>query len=200
MFVCRIKNCKCEKNVKAEYIYCWLCDSLAHAKCASFVLKVKDYIYNKSCLKRCCQSCREPELNIRKFMRHTRLGFNTLYKAFSKLQCEFQAMEDKFNSFKFDDSGNNLLPQNSNNMVTSSRFLVLFPGTQVNNGQQLEYFTPAPAGSLRNKLVTESSINNVGWLDSPDVLVSLSSNEFINLLLELSLFQVNPVQNIFLLI
>jgi len=100
MFVCCAKNCKCQHDSKADCIGCWLCDKFIHVKCAGFTIKVKDSIVNNTGLKWSCESCRDAEADMSKFIRQTRENFSSLRKSFLKLHDDFQAAEMQFNALK----------------------------------------------------------------------------------------------------
>jgi len=63
-------------------------------------MKIRDSIENNSGLKWSCESCREAEADMSRFVRQTRENFCRLRKGFNMLHEEFQTMEMQFSALK----------------------------------------------------------------------------------------------------
>jgi len=57
--VCYKKNCTLSSSTKDPFIFCRLCESMIHVKCAGFTGRVKDFIDLNSGLMWSCGSCKE---------------------------------------------------------------------------------------------------------------------------------------------
>ncbi|XP_041449637.1 uncharacterized protein LOC121404368 [Drosophila obscura] len=76
--VCSAKKCEFGGNIISDsFLSCWLCDNVAHIKCAGGgnFGRLHDLISKRMGLIWSCLACREIEAEMRTFMRQTRTGF-----------------------------------------------------------------------------------------------------------------------------
>ncbi len=96
---CNFPNC----NIKGEsdrYVSCWLCDGLAHIKCAGLTGRILDSIIDCKGLRWSCLNCRSIEIDLFKVYRETRNGFNEIGRDLVTLTEKFRHYEKLFKSFK----------------------------------------------------------------------------------------------------
>ncbi|KAH8285940.1 hypothetical protein KR018_006580, partial [Drosophila ironensis] len=82
-------------------VLCWLCNNLAHAKCAGFNAAVSDALARSgSGLHYCCENCRGVQNEMRSFMRQTKTEFKEVLGLFKKADAAFQALNTRFNNLQ----------------------------------------------------------------------------------------------------
>ena len=98
--VCFKKTCQKQITSAHASICCWICNNVAHAKCAGFSGPTADAVAKLNGLHYCCDACREVENDFVSFMRQTRTGFRELFGNFRKLADQFSALDTSLNSLK----------------------------------------------------------------------------------------------------
>ncbi|KAH8318625.1 hypothetical protein KR067_001287, partial [Drosophila pandora] len=98
--VCSLKLCNKPISASQASIYCWLCESVSHAKCAGLTASVSDAISRRVGLHYCCSGCRAVQDEMRSFMRLTKSGFKDLIVGFRKINDQLSALDVQFNSLQ----------------------------------------------------------------------------------------------------
>jgi len=65
------ENCTLLSSTKDPFIFCWLCESIMHVKCAGFTGRVKDFIDLNSGLMWSCGSFKEMVVEMSGFIKQT---------------------------------------------------------------------------------------------------------------------------------
>ncbi|KAH8315798.1 hypothetical protein KR067_005192, partial [Drosophila pandora] len=97
---CSLKSCNKPISASQASIYCWLCESVSHAKCAGLTASVSDAISRRVGLHYCCSGCRAVQDEMRSFMRQTKSGFKDLIVGFRKINDQLSALDVQFNSLQ----------------------------------------------------------------------------------------------------
>ncbi|KAH8272182.1 hypothetical protein KR018_008779, partial [Drosophila ironensis] len=98
--VCSIKKCKKGISANQPSVLCWLCNNLAHAKCAGFNAVSDALARSGSGLHYCCENCRGVQNEMRSFMRQTKTEFKEVLGLFKKADAAFQALNTRFNNLQ----------------------------------------------------------------------------------------------------
>lgn len=96
-------ECVYKCNLKGDsdsLVSCWLCDGLAHLKCAGLTGRVLDNISEGKGLRWCCPKCRSVEIDFAKLFRVTKTAFSEIGKELSTLISKFNNYEKLFNDYK----------------------------------------------------------------------------------------------------
>ncbi|KAH8334811.1 hypothetical protein KR067_004336, partial [Drosophila pandora] len=91
--VCSLKSYNKPISSSQASIYCWLCESVSHAKCAGLTASVSDAISRRVGLHYCCSGCRAVQDEMRSFMRQTKSGFKDLIVGFRKINNQLSALD-----------------------------------------------------------------------------------------------------------
>nr|AMS38366.1 hypothetical protein [Bactrocera tryoni] len=96
---CNFPNCSV-KGESERFVSCWLCDGLAHLKCAGLTGRILDSILDSKGLRWSCLKCRPTEIELFKVFKQARNGFKEIGRELETLTEKFRHYETLFQSFQ----------------------------------------------------------------------------------------------------
>ena len=163
---CFKKNCtikRADDAAQPQFVYCWLCDNIMHAKCAGLSGRDCDKLIaasKKECgvLNWSCPVCIEKQIDFSRMYNSVRNQFLKLSKAAKLLSSDFDSSVELLSQFKFDSPPDpQFLAVPSNDLINRS------PSTPLASRQHLDatptlslspspgtsnLFSPAPSGAV----------------------------------------------------
>lgn len=97
---CIAKKCSSSNSTHGYFLTCWLCDGLAHVKCAGFNGRHFDWITSKnSGLRWSCWNCRGFDVDFYRLFKEAKSGFSNLNADACSLSSKLSKLETMFNKF-----------------------------------------------------------------------------------------------------
>ena len=101
MVECSSDNCLCRSNASLPYIWCHLCQTFIHAKCAGVKAVVADAIKDSNVsIYWICKKCKLPANKLFLVLRKMHEAYNDINKKFKDCSESFEKINDAFKEYK----------------------------------------------------------------------------------------------------